>query len=108
MKIIKNFIQEKYHKIKKDEPGQRFVNYYKKRQQKQQGNLVLKVFYIVIGILLIITGVIFGFLPGPGFVFVLTGLGLIGSQLKFFALILDKGEIKLRHWLRKLKRNSSS
>jgi hypothetical protein len=81
-------------------PGRRFVLRYQRLRGSDRG-LFRRVGRWVAGIVLIIIGIIFMPLPGPGFVGVLAGAGLLGGESLRVAGWLDRAELRVRGWLRR-------
>lgn len=81
-----------------DVPGQRFGHRYERHNARDRSK-VARVLFIGLGIVLIALGLVFGPLPGPGFVPALAGLALLGGESKRIAAGLDRAEVKVRGWL---------
>jgi len=81
-----------------DVPGQRFGHRYKRHNARGRGKLG-RVLLIGAGIVLIALGLVFGPLPGPGFVPALAGLALLAGESRRIATVLDRAEVKVRGWL---------
>jgi hypothetical protein len=54
---------------------------------------------VAVGIVLVALGLVFGPLPGPGFVPALAGLALLAGESQRIATSLDRAEVKVRSWL---------
>lgn len=82
-------------------PGKRFSLRYQ-RLHRSGGNTVLGgVLRWSAGIVLVIVGIIFMPLPGPGFVPVLAGFALLAGESLRVATWLDRAETRVRGWLRR-------
>ena len=82
----------------RDPPGQRFS----RRHERLQGggrHPVGRVLRGLLGVVLILFGLVFMVLPGPGFVPVGAGLALLASESRRLSRGLDRAELKLRGWL---------
>lgn len=110
-----------FHKLKKDilqiyrgKRGERFTKHYKFQQRRSEKKSWQTPFYIIMGLLLVVAGVLISIPPIgiPGFILTLLGLSLLVSRLRIVAVLLDKGEVafhrvirywkgKLNHYLRK-------
>ncbi|EDZ68113.1 hypothetical protein NOC27_1440 [Nitrosococcus oceani AFC27] len=110
-----------FHKLKKNilqiyrgKRGERFTKHYKFQQRKSGEKSWKTPFYIVMGLLLVVAGVLISIPPigVPGFILTLLGLSLLVSRLKIVAVLLDKGEVafhqvikyckeKINHYLKK-------
>ena len=92
-----------------DRPGERFKNLYRRRREKRTGLHAGERWVIMIGGAgLALVGLILVPAPGPGWLVVAMGLGLLGSEVLSIARFLDASECKLRGWAsaaRKLWRN---
>ena len=90
-------------KLIRDRPGRRFLNFHRRwhRQVKGPG---LSIAMVVIGLVLVAGGVVFGFFPViPGFVFVLPGIAMIVAPFRPPAEWLDRTEVAIRRTWRKLR-----
>jgi uncharacterized protein (TIGR02611 family) len=77
-------------------PGMRFQERFRRRQ-RQGHKPVTKFFSIVVGSVLVMTGVVLIPMPGPGFLVVLPGAALIAEESYFAARLFDGIELKGRH-----------
>lgn len=90
-------VERQWHVFAHDKPGERFVNLHKRRQEQRQGSFSWgRILFLGAGLLLIIAGLFFMAVPGPGLPVLVTGLGLMGSESLFLARWLDWTERKLR------------
>ncbi|ADJ28539.1 conserved hypothetical protein [Nitrosococcus watsonii C-113] len=95
--------------------GERFAQHYKFQQRRKSKKKSWETpFYIIMGLLLVVAGILISIPPigVPGFILTLLGLSLLVSRLRIVAVLLDKGEVtfhhaikyckgKLNHYLRK-------
>ncbi len=81
-----------------DVPGQRFGHRYERLNTRDHSTLG-RVLRMALGIALIALGLVFGPLPGPGFVPTLAGLALLAGESRRIAAALDRAEVKVRSWL---------
>jgi hypothetical protein len=79
----------------KSKPGDRFQVRYYYHKQRGSGRL-RRILNIVIGSVLVIMSVLFGWAPGLGLVTFLIGLTLIAGELYPVARFLDWSEVRLR------------
>jgi hypothetical protein len=78
-------------------PGDRFqVRYYYHRQSRHGRSSFSRVFNIVVGSVLVIFSVFFGWAPGPGTLTLVIGLSMLGSEFLVVARFLDWAEVRLR------------
>ena len=82
----------------RDEPGRRFTHRYQRLRGNGDG-LAGRVLRAVLGVVLVILGVIFMPLPGPGFVPLLAGAAVLAGLSAGLAGWLDRAEVRVRRWL---------
>jgi len=80
-------------------PGKRFALRYERLHRSGGGSVVASVLRWIAGIVLVILGIIFMPLPGPGFVPVLAGFALLAGESLRVATWLDRAETRVRSWL---------
>src|SRR5262245_21987361 len=76
-----------------DRPGERFRNH---RVRMRYRPLHQSMLAVGVGIVLVIIGIAMLFFPGPGSLFILFGLALVGTHSIKIARLLDRGEIAMR------------
>ncbi len=80
-----------------DPPGRRFAELYARRRKVSGGRVnFLKVFHIAFGVLLILAGILFLAIPGPGITMTVIGCVLLGGESRIMAGVLDRAELFLR------------
>lgn len=80
-------------KFREATAGRRFEERYERRREKMgKVPLWLRIIYVCVGILLLLVGVVFAFLPGPAVLFYAVGLGLLANESRWLARRLDAGE----------------
>lgn len=100
-------------RIARDKPGRRFENYHDRSRHHLQEHPVRTITMYGIATILIGAGFLFGFIPGvPGIILGLPGLALIAARSKYFAALMDRGEVALRRVFRRIfgkakKKNSA-
>jgi hypothetical protein len=78
-------------------PGDRFqVRYYYHRQSRHGRSSLSRIFNIVVGSVLVIFSVFFGWAPGLGIITLVVGLSMLGSEFLVVARFLDWAEVRLR------------
>jgi hypothetical protein len=78
-------------------PGDRFqVRYYYHRQSRHGRSSLSRIFNIVVGSVLVIFSVFFGWAPGLGVLTLVIGLSMLGSEFLVVARFLDWAEVRLR------------
>lgn len=94
-------LKETYYRIRNAEPGKRFTAYYEYRNKRSRSKSSL---YISVGILLVVIGFSLSLVPGvPGILLGIPGLGMIASQFRPMARLLDRIEIISYCLLRRLR-----
>lgn len=90
--------------IKEGEPGARFLNCYKyKQQMRGRFGKVSRTADILLGAAVIIVGLIMMPAPGPGWPIVAVGLALLAGEFEAVARWLDKCELGVRMFVRRIK-----
>jgi uncharacterized protein (TIGR02611 family) len=94
---------EKLKEIKRDwqeftrgEPGSRFQDRYRRRQQEEQGHTAKRILLIMLGAIIAVVSLLSAPLPGPGLATVFLGLMILGGELLPAARLLDWLELRLR------------
>lgn len=83
-------------------PGRRFRERYR-RMQEDKGSAWKRCALVCGGVLLVLVGLFFCAVPGPGIPILAAGLALIAQESKSLARLLDKAEIRLRRWWKRLR-----
>ncbi len=106
-------LKEAWRTFRRDPPGQRFEKRYNSQRRKRGGKSsraakpatsLLKPLYILAGALLVLAGVFFMAVPGPGIPIAALGAALIAGQSLRAARLLDRLELRLRSWTAKARR----
>ena len=101
---LENSIEEWRWFLKQSAPGCRFRDRYRRRQQSDRDRSMLKrACYIAFGITIAIVSLVLAPLPGPGWGTFFVGLGIVAGEVSHVALLLDRGEVKLREALQRIK-----
>jgi Flp pilus assembly protein TadB len=83
--------------FKQSEPGHRFQDHHRYQQGRSGSRSYLRGFFgILWGLLVVVGGLIAVPGPGPGWLVILLGLGLVAGESLFFACLFDRAEVKLR------------
>jgi uncharacterized protein (TIGR02611 family) len=99
-----NSIEEWRWFLKQSTPGSRFRDRYRRRQQTGRDRSVFrKACYVALGVAIAIASLVLAPLPGPGWGTFFVGLGIVAGEVLHVALLLDRGEIKLREALQRTK-----
>ena len=83
-------------------PGRRFQDRYQ-RMRAQKGSAWKRCALFIAGILLAALGVFFLVVPGPGIPILVVGLALLAQESVTLARLLDRSEVKLRRWWKRLR-----
>jgi hypothetical protein len=94
-------VRETWRRFKNSEPGHRFQDHHRYQQGCIASRSYLRWFFGTVGGLLVVVGGIIAVPgPGPGWLIILLGLGMIAGESLFFARLFDRAEVKLRGLLR--------
>jgi hypothetical protein len=85
------------------QPGRRFQERYR-RMHADKTSLWKRCAFFCAGVLLSLVGMFFLAVPGPGIPILVIGLALIAQESKTLARCLDRTELKLRAWWKKVRR----
>jgi hypothetical protein len=83
-------------------PGRRFQERYRHKSLTERGRLA-RCAMILAGIGLTLVGIFFLAVPGPGIPILAVGLALVAQESAVMARLLDRAEIRLRLWWRRLR-----
>lgn len=84
------------------QPGRRFQERYR-RMHADKTSLWKRCVFVCAGVLLSLVGVFFLAVPGPGIPILAVGLALIAQESAALARWLDRAELRLRRWWKKLR-----
>ena len=84
-------------------PGRRFQERYR-RMQEAKGGAWKRCALVCAGIVLVLVGLFFMAVPGPGIPIFAIGLALIAQESASTARLLDRAEIRLRRLWKRLRR----
>ena len=93
-----------WQELKKGEPGRRFQSRYERKQHERAG-IVRKWSLIVLGVVLILAGIVFLPLPGPGILIIAAGAFLMAERSRAAARALDWVELRFRSAFSSLRRS---
>jgi hypothetical protein len=86
-------------------PGRRFRQRYRRKSSTERGRTA-RYAVILAGVGLTLVGFFFLAVPGPGIPILAVGLALVAQESKGLARLLDRAEIRLRRWWKRLKKSS--
>jgi len=89
-------MKQHWREFRESEPGERFKERYRRRQQAERGHLVWRIFLIALGAVIAVGSLVLAPLPGPGWATVFVGLMILGGELLPAARFLDWLEVQLR------------
>ena len=92
-------IKQQWQQLRKAPPGERFQKRYR-RSHARVGKPLWRITQIVIGVILVIGGIIFCFIPGPGLPLIFIGAGLLANHSLAIARAMDWLELRIRKILR--------
>ena len=92
-----------WHRFASSPPGQRFQERYRRKREHPRGGLA-RCGAVCAGIVLTLAGIFFLVVPGPGIPILAAGLALIAQESRVTARFLDRAELRVRGWLRRLRR----
>lgn len=93
-------VKQEWQLFKHDPPGERFCRHRDRMKHRSRKHAMIAV---AIGVLLEAIGFVLLFIPGPGLLAILFGLGLIASQSARLASFLDRVEVRARRIGRETK-----
>jgi hypothetical protein len=89
--------RENWRRFKQSEPGHRFQDHHRYQQGRRGSRSYIRGFFGIGGGLLVVAGGLVAVPgPGPGWLVILLGLGMIAGESLFFACLFDRAEVKLR------------
>ena len=95
-----NKIINQWHTIRNSPPGQRFQERYRQQQAKRTaGSHVKKHAAMFSGCAIILFGMFLWFIPGPGWITIFVGAGVIAGESISIARILDWVDYKISYLL---------
>ena len=95
MSLIPKKLQDGIQGLRDGEPGSRFQDHYKERQEERRSPL-RRWLFLGGGTIVILAGIFFLPAPGPGFLIIFLGGGLVAQESLVAARALDWTEVKLR------------
>jgi hypothetical protein len=84
-------------------PGRRFQERYR-LMQREKGSAWRRCVFVCAGVVLSLVGLFFMAVPGPGIPILAIGLALIAQESAAVARLLDRAEVRLRRWWKRLRR----
>jgi len=98
---LSQLIRHEWNDLRGDEPGQRFRNHHRRLQQPDYKRL--RILALLVGPILAAGGLVMLFIPGPGLLFIVFGLALLGGLSRTLAGWLDHGEPPARRVFSRLR-----
>ncbi len=84
-------------------PGRRFQERYQ-RMREEKGSAWKRCLVVCVGILLLLVGLFFMAVPGPGIPIFAVGLALVAQESATLARALDRAELRLRRLWKRFRR----
>jgi uncharacterized protein (TIGR02611 family) len=91
-------VKENWEEFNESEPGRRFQDRYRRRQQDERGHILKRISLILLGSVIALGSLFLAPLPGPGFATVFLGLAILAGELLLAARFLDWAEVRLRRF----------
>ncbi|MDP9478137.1 MAG: hypothetical protein M3R38_21060 [Actinomycetota bacterium] len=89
--------KQSWRLFRSSEPGRRFRERYRRRQQAERGwRDPGRLFYAVGGLIIAVGSLLLGVLPGPGTLTFFLGLGMIAGEFWPVARLMDRAEVWAR------------
>ena len=88
-------LKDHWHDLKEGRPGSRFVDHYRRRHEGNS-SVGRKILFLGGGALIVAAGIFFLPAPGPGFLVIFLGGGLIAQESMRAARLLDWCELRIR------------
>lgn len=89
-------MKREWRRFKDDQPGERFENHRRRMEHAPRWQHVLRG---LAGLALVVVGIVFCFLPGPGLLGVVFGLALLAGMSRWLSRMLDRAEPRIRDGL---------
>ena len=102
-------LKDHWQDLKRGQPGRRFQDHYRNRHESG-GNQLRKTLYLGVGGLIVAAGIFFLPAPGPGFLIIFLGGGIMAQESLGAARLLDWTELRVRrvmNWGLRVWRNAS-
>jgi putative transmembrane protein PGPGW len=99
-------VWHRWQLFKEIEPGHRFqtrYNNHRQRRERGESSRYGRLFNLVGGVALIVSGFAFIPTPGPSYIIIVIGSWMVAGELLFFARFFDRTEVRLRElgrWIR--------
>src|SRR5687767_15393396 len=94
-------LKQQWREFRKGRPGHRFQERYERNRHGRHGKSWMRRFLPPgIGVVVLVAGLIFCIMPGPGLPLVFVGGALLSERSRPIAWAMDWGEVKLRKAIR--------
>jgi hypothetical protein len=94
-------VRREWKDLRADRAGQRFRHHHERLHRPEYQKL--RIIALFVGPILAAGGLVMLFIPGPGLLFIVFGLALLGGQSRKLARLLDRGEPPVRRTLRRVR-----
>jgi uncharacterized protein (TIGR02611 family) len=89
--------REHWRDLKRGRPGRRFQDRYERaRHDERRSGLVQRFALIVVGLVCIVIGLVLSVMPGPAILFFFVAGGLLATESRWIARVMDWFEVKVR------------
>ena len=96
MSVLPKSLRESLQTLRDGEPGKRFQEHYRERQEGGGSGRLRRWLFLGGGTVIILAGIFFLPAPGPGFLIIFLGGGLVAQESLVAARALDWTELHLR------------
>lgn len=100
--MLKN-LKRLWREFKDDPPGHRFQDRYERNREGRSAQSASRFLKPVVAVLLIVAGIVFCLIPGPGLPLLLIGAALLADISLPVARALDAMELRLRDLLSRFR-----
>ena len=98
-------LKQRWREFKRGRPGNRFQERFERNQQaRSERSWLTRYLKPLAGIVLLVTGLVFCVIPGPGLPLLLVGLGLLATVSRRVAVTMDWLEVRIRDVISRFRR----
>ncbi len=96
--------RESWQRFKRDRPGRRFQERYRRQQASEGGwRDPRRLFFVVGGLVIAVGSLVLGVLPGPGTLTFFLGLAMIAGEFYPVARLRDWAKVRVRKLARRVR-----
>ena len=104
MSLVPQKLRESWQALRDGEPGRRFQDHYDEKHEDGGGGGLRRWLFLGGGTLVLLAGLFFLPAPGPGFLILFVGGGLVAQESRVAARALDWIELRIRSIVAAAKR----